>query len=761
MMPPMTRRRHAPCVCGLIAVAVWMSLRAAAADARTVLDFAPAEAAIHVVGSPKYDWWIERSPDLVHWERWTAPGPLMSDDAARAPVRRLGPLGERVVGYFRGVRTEGFYDSSLIRNVHLQFTQPDWQARLTSGRTTGSNVLCGLELDNGAALGGVGARYRGNSSFQLGGAKKSVNVQVDFTTATSRLLGYETFNLNNAAGDRTLLREVIYFNVMRRYAPCPQASLVRLHINGEYWGLYSLIQQFDGDLVKEWFPSSSGDRWRAPNIGGGGGRPGGGGGGGGLASGASALSWLGTDIARYRNNYELKKASDETNAWKRLVHAIDVLNNTPEALRRDAVEDVLAVDSWLWFLVIENIFADDDSYWNKGADYAFYFEPESGRMHPVEHDGNESFVARDVSLSPVAGATLSARPVISKLLTIPELRQRYLAHMRTVLSEAFSPEVLHPEVDRLSALSVEALAADTRRGFLMATYTNELRALKTFISNRHQFLTRHPELRPVPPSLTAVTEPGSADAGSPVVVTATVRGHEEEGVDSVWLWYRTTSAGRYMRLQMFDDGAHGDGEAGDAVHGAQLPAQLAGVTVRYYVEARSAAAPGAAVFFPAAGEAGPLSFRVRPREASESPVIINELMASNQSSIRDPQGQRDDWIELFNRSEGAVDLSGMFLSDRPDNPRKWSFPPGTVIPAGGYLVVWADEDVNDSPGLHAGFKLSADGEQVLLVDTDARFNALLDSVTFGPLGPDVAIGRTTEFPDRFLPVPPTPGAANP
>ena len=62
------------------------------------------------------------------------------------------------------------------------------------------------------------------------------------------------------------------------------------------------------------------------------------------------------------------------------------------------------MDSWMWFLAVENIFADDDSYWNKGPT-GFYFEPESGRIHPVEHDGNEAFLTSDVSLSPLTGIT--------------------------------------------------------------------------------------------------------------------------------------------------------------------------------------------------------------------------------------------------------------------------------------------------------------------------------------------------------------------
>ena len=78
------------------------------------------------------------------------------------------------------------------------------------------------------------------------------------------------------------------------------------------------------------------------------------------------------------------------------------------------------------------------------------------------------------------------------------------------------------------------------------------------------------------------------------------------------------------------------------------------------------------------------------------------------------------------------------------NLLKWEFPEGTQIGAGGYLLVWADEHGGDSPGLHANFKLSSRGETLWLFDTAERRHALLDSVSFGPLEADQALGR---YPD--------------
>jgi hypothetical protein len=123
-------------------------------------------------------------------------------------------------------------------------------------------------------------------------------------------------------------------------------------------------------------------------------------------------------------------------------------------------------------------------------------------------------------------------------------------------------------------------------------------------------------------------------------------------------------------------------------------------------------------------------------------VLINELLASNTDTYLDPQGQADDWVELYNPGDTPVDVGGMYLTDDLTLPTKWQFPTDdealTTIPPQGYLVVWADDDVADA-GLHAGFKLDAGGEAVGLFDRDGV--TLIDSVVFGPQTAGVSYGR--------------------
>ena len=706
---------------------------------------------LQVQGSGHDDWRLQASSNLTAWSTVPDFGVLLSGKATNAPWRSVG-AATGPQPFYRALKTGGLFDPSLFRTISLTFTQRDWATLLTTGGATGSNFYCSLlVMDNGSTNIGAGARYRGYTSFFNGSDKKSINLELDWTNPAADLMGYTTINLNNAAFDETIMREAIYFTVMSQYTTCPKGAMARVDINGSLWGVYSLAQQENGQLIKEWFPSNDGDRWRTPNAVPGDPGPG-------FSSSNSAFAYLNTtNISAYQTNYDLRTTNaPATTAWQRLINAMYVLNITPTNQLRDKVEDVLAVDDWLWFLAIENLFADDDSYFNKGADYSFYYEPESGRIHPVEHDGNEAFVAGDVQLSPVQGVTSTNRPLLFRLLPINELRQRYLAHMRTVLQEYYNPAVLTPMINAFHVLSISTILIDPNKGFTMQAYTNDLVTLRAFVTNRYNFLTNHAELRPLPPNIVAVCPPVSAPVATDVpVITAQVTANGTNGIDSVWLYHRGRSYGRFTVVQMFDDGAHGDA-AGNDIFGAATTNYPAGTKVGFYVEARSANAVKAASFSPARAERVTHSYRVAVTAASNSPVVINELMASNTSALADPQGEFDDWIELHNVTDQEVDLTGHYLSDEPNNPLKWAFPAGTILPADGYLLVWADEDGSATPGLHASFRLSADGEQVFLTDTDANLNAILDSVTFGAQTTDRSYGRSSADADVWVIMDPTP-----
>ena len=146
-----------------------------------------------------------------------------------------------------------------------------------------------------------------------------------------------------------------------------------------------------------------------------------------------------------------------------------------------------------------------------------------------------------------------------------------------------------------------------------------------------------------------------------------------------------------------------------------------------------------------------------PAETRAGPgPVINEIMAANVSTIVEPDnGAFADWIEIYNPGTEAVDLGHFALTDDIRNPVRWTIPAGTVVPAGGYILVWADR--RDSDG-HSNFRLSRDGEEVALYAPDGT---LVDMVRFGDQVGNVSYGRSTDGAAEWAFFQwPTPGRAN-
>ncbi len=137
-------------------------------------------------------------------------------------------------------------------------------------------------------------------------------------------------------------------------------------------------------------------------------------------------------------------------------------------------------------------------------------------------------------------------------------------------------------------------------------------------------------------------------------------------------------------------------------------------------------------------------------------------MAANNATIADPQGDYDDWIEIYNAGASPVNLGGYFITNDIANPDKWQIPTynptATTVPAGGYLLLWADEDITDGV-THLDRKLKSGGDFVALFATDAL--TLIDSIGFQAQTDDVSYGRETDGTSNFYKMTnPTPNATN-
>jgi len=425
------------------------------------------------------------------------------------------------------------YDAGTLRTLFLNFEQPDWEAELAEFKNTDVEVPATLIVD-GKTYPNVGVQFRGASSFGMvpAGSKRSLNLSLDYADSKQRLLGYKTLNLLNSNGDPTFLSSVLYSQIARKHLPAPKANLVKVVINGESWGIYANVQQFNKDFLAENFPTTKGTRWKVP------GSPGGRGG----------LEYTGDDLEPYKQRFEMK-TDDGDKAWRALVELCKVLNETPLDQLEAKLKPILDIDGVLWFLALDIALLNSDGYWTRASDYSIYRD-DKGVFHILPHDMNESFAlagggpgpggpgggrgpggqggpgggpprafgpeafgpgggaGRGTELDPLLGLNDTSKPLRSKLLNVPSLREKYLRYVKQIAEEDLDYKKLEPIISAYVDLIDREVASDTKKlssyDAYKAAVAKELTdpsnsgrtrmSLRAFLEARQKYLLAHPEI---------------------------------------------------------------------------------------------------------------------------------------------------------------------------------------------------------------------------------------------------------------------------
>ena len=145
-------------------------------------------------------------------------------------------------------------------------------------------------------------------------------------------------------------------------------------------------------------------------------------------------------------------------------------------------------------------------------------------------------------------------------------------------------------------------------------------------------------------------------------------------------------------------------------------------------------------------------------------LYINEFLASNFNTNQDESSEYDDWIELYNAGDEAIDIGGLYLSDDKDKPAIWKIPvispyTTTIVPE-SFLLLWADGDTSQGI-LHLGFQLNKSGETISITQIVNDESILIDSIKYSEQISDVSMGRFPDGGDVWQSfIYPTPGSKN-
>ena len=656
---------------------------------------------------------------------------------------------------------QDLYDTDQITIIEITFEESNWNEILNDFFIAGDNErLMGAVEINGEQFDSVGIRFRGGSTFDLSNAKNPLNIKLDYLK-NQDFQGYEVLKLSNGAKDPSWLREVLSYEIARNYMEAPRANYASVYVNGSYLGLYANIESVNSKFFSDrFFSDNDNTRFEAapdyafneiltPPFGC-------------LEGHGGALEFLGPNDVCYFSHYDIQSDT----GWDELRALGELLQNNPQNAR-----STMDIDRFIWMNAFNNLLMNLDSYLGPSPRNYYIFKADNGHWVPVIEDLNESFARFPwatipqpgepqpalgfyTDFDPFWGETDNQKPLLKATLSDATWRKMYVAHMRTMISEIFTSGWFEQRSESLQNLINDEVLSDDNHFYTHDDFINNFNetvidsyngedafGLFSLMDGRISHLQSLSDFQAAPPVIADVA--ASTDMptpGSSIFITANLSDE-----DNVWLGYRNNLREMFELVQMSDDGMHGDGAAGDGIYGAEITVGVGGI--QYYVYAEN---NGAGIFSPERAEFEFYSL------GTFSDVVINELMASNQTTAADQNGEFDDWVELLNNTSNTIDLSGWYLSDDPTNLTKWQFPTGTLINSQQHLIVWTDDDEAQGD-LHTNFKLSADGEAVILVTSDLT---IADQVIFGAQTTDVSLARCPNGTGSFSQVPPSFGENN-
>lgn len=299
----------------------------------------------------------------------------------------------------------------------------------------------------------VGIRLRGNTSRFS--AKKSFKVDFNHFVPGRKFHNLEKMNLNGEHNDPSIVRSKLCWDLFQQLRlPAARANHVQLYINNRYFGVYINVEHVDDEFVQKRFGNRHGNLYKCLYP--------------------ADLVYLGADPEVYkkfhgdRQPYDLKTNQDK-NDYSDLAHFIDVINNTPARQFRTELEKVFNVDNFLKWLAVNVLVGGWDDYWYLKNNYYLYHNTATDKFEFIPYDYDNTYgidwVGGDWATRNIYrwGNTQEKRPLVTRILELPEYRYRYTLYLETLMNNEFSFEAQQPRIDRLKALITPAVAADSFR----------------------------------------------------------------------------------------------------------------------------------------------------------------------------------------------------------------------------------------------------------------------------------------------------------
>ena len=499
-------------------------------------------------------------------------------------------------------KTGDLFDASYVHDIRFTFEQKNWMEQLDSLRINGDNMLLGKVVIDGTTYDKVGITYAQTQTYLTAGKRNPWYIKLNYIDKKQNHQGYKAFTISQALRDPSMVREVLGYEMARKYMPAPLANHVNLTVNGENRGVHVNVEAINEDFLQKNFQTTEGVFFRCvPDT-------------------RSEIKGecehiYGAlkpqkDVRCTMVNFDmLSKAG-----WDDLIELTRVLNEDPNNISR-----VLNLDRTLWFLAFNNVVVNLNSYYGHYSGNYYLYRDKNNQFNFIPTELNLIFgsiknttgnsdldLTGLTTLDPMLHIDNTAKPLISQLLKNQDIKKIYFAHVRQILADWFENDLYKRRAEALQKMITPYYEQDKTPPYQVVDFKRSLTetvgsvtkipGIVELMMARTKYLRKHPDMLVVPPVISEVTFSNRKKFSNQTITEFHIKAKVDKFPRRIRLFYRPTgSTGTYTELPMLDDGKSHDVEAGDKIFGAAINPMGKFTAIEYYIIAENAAA---ATFYP-------------------------------------------------------------------------------------------------------------------------------------------------------------------
>jgi len=371
-----------------------------------------------------------------------------------------------------GQTADDLFNGAVLQSVQLTMHSRDWENLHTN--FTSNDFYPADVTWNGLRVRNVGVRSRGLGSRS--GVKPGLELDFAHYSSRSQFLGLKSLVLDNFTTDPSMIRERVAMTFMRRLGiPAPREAHAQLWVNGQYAGLYGLVEPVDETFVQRAFGENSGAlfeyHWLAPFF----------------------ATFPGENLDVYRplfepRTWQTKSTFDLFDPIRELFRTI---NDVAADAFRDGVNELLDLDSTLRLIAVESFLAEWDGVLGYAGMNNFYLyrNATTGQSRMLPWDADHALYAAEYPL--LSGSNENV--LMRRALEDPVLRQLYSSYVRQAIQSASADNWLAGEIAFESQQIRDSAFADTVKPYSNEECAAAIAELTVFGQKRIPFVTKQLE----------------------------------------------------------------------------------------------------------------------------------------------------------------------------------------------------------------------------------------------------------------------------